>query len=53
MTGIDRIQVAESKPIINRVKSIMIRVADESGSDIDEILDDLAGFLPYRGDKKY
>jgi len=39
MTGIDRIQVAESKPIINRVKSIMIRVADESGSDIDEILD--------------
>ena len=43
MTGIDRIQVAESKTIINRVKSIMIRVADESGSDIDEILDDLAG----------
>ena len=42
MTSLERIQVKEKTEVLDRVKKMMVFTADDSGSDVDEILDDLA-----------
>ena len=42
MTGLERIQVAENTKVLDRVKKMMLQDGDDSGSDIDEIIEDLA-----------
>ena len=41
MTGLERIQVKEKRQIKEKLQKVMIRIGDESGSDLDEIFDDL------------
>ena len=41
MTGLERIQVKEKRQIVEKLQKVMIRIGDESGSDLDEIFDDL------------
>ena len=42
MTSLERIEVKEKNEVLDRVKKMMVFTADDSGSDVDEIIDDLA-----------
>ena len=42
MTSLERIEVKEKNEVLDRVKKMMVFTADDSGSDVGEILDDLA-----------